>query len=178
MFGFNTNKMLSIVSEYLNDIISTNDSEFTDYVKFALRILSAENKMYLFDKMSNQGSLNFTTINVYSQKISEDKLEYITKFADKDIYPFTFSDLKDSIKMEAIHPGDLETFIAGKDNVFLPVLFRSDKIGMHSLLLFINKQQEVYLVDSNNRPNYFNSIFNEDVTYKLEKMIENYFQSF
>jgi hypothetical protein len=168
----------------LNSITEFSSNEpLSERALHCIKMLSAADVNIILPIICNQQPLVKPTYFIYKQTLQDDRFEYITTFDDpkSNTPPINFDVSDDSLILNILSFEDIIKLLnSNLTHIFLTVVyFCNSKDCGHQSVLFLNVvQQEIYLIEPNGRPTFYDSVFKHNVGIKLENMLRTFFEEF
>ena len=169
--------------QYADNIkISEEDVSF-ERAKFLTSHMSSNMYNSLVSISSGQPFIKNPEYSTFTYNFEDDNLELVTSFQPdgNDVYfPMNLNILDDRIVSDCLDIIELMNYLYNCQHlkmVLLPIDYSCDIInaGHVGMLAIYIDSKEVYCVDPNGFPSYFNNILKYNVTQKIESMFAEYF---
>lgn len=179
------NNPFDFLNKLLKDVLQYSTDNFSKDIKDCfIYHLTPHVISYLLTKITKQPFIKDPEYTIYKQTfIDSNELETITNTNSLySIYPIIFNIIDDSIILQIISVEILIKFIMVMDEkfryIFLPIYYECEINDVsHLAVLVIDKiELEVYLLDPNGNPSFFNKITHINIIDNIESMLKNYFE--
>ncbi len=153
--------------------------KYTEREAYITATLSPKYEAIILKELLDQPYIHNPEYSIFQYDIQKHTLELITSFIEKNsIYPINFQIADKNVIVNCLSILSLGTFLINSDNryVFLPVNYESEvkKGGHRATLVIDNKDNNVYLLEPNGRPSYFNTLVSNSEA-AIESFYEQYF---
>ena len=177
--------MFSVIQNSLAGISSFSNGKLLPDQKKYVSTISYNNFEKVLEMINNQETIKYPIFSIYKQHFNnggDNILEFIDdiKNPQNDTPPFTVDVTDNCLVMNTISLKCMSTYI--KHNIkekylFFCLVYGCElKESTHQGIIMVNNDdKKIYLIDPNGSPTYFNDIFNFQVNYEIENMVENYF---
>lgn len=176
--------MFQEISAALDNIINIGnpDQEYDEEKRNKVKKISYGTFYHILNMIHNHRMINLEDTVIYKQNLFTDKFEEVTYVLyDKmmDLFPIVIDSSDDSLILTAPSTYFLAEYIKKeiKNNyIVIPVNYACGLIdsGHIAILAINNVAKNIYLLDPNGKPDYFNNVFTEDVSQNVELLISNY----
>lgn len=160
------------------------DNEFSDKHKHFIERMPYKQFDNVFQMITNQKPIKNIAYSIYKMDYETMDFEFVAydlSDIDTDNTYHTVIDISDKhLLLNTLTPACLAEYINDNENnetLFLTFnYYCSAKKEAHQSCIHINtKSKKIYLIDPNGSPDYFNNIFDIDLSFLVEKMLHNYF---
>ena len=182
--------MFEYVCSTYRDVMKHDIKEDFSIVKKKLELMNCQRVESLLNKLNiqsfkleNKLEDKFALLNssVFSFDYNTLNTEHICDVVDDNTNFITLNLEKDKLIIDLPSVHSLGEFINITNNkyIFIPILYGSigtaKVLHMAMMVLFLD-DKEVYLLEPNNRPTYFNKFVDCDISYHIETFFNNYFE--
>jgi len=175
--------MFTQINNTLSSVISfSNSCDLTDKMKKFNRTLNYKKFDKLISLINDQSIISNKEYVLYKQKLDVMDFEvesYILEDTN-EIYPLIVDAIDDYLLLNSITPNCLAEYIKKNynlDYIFIPLNYgnNANDNSHQSMIMFDNRNMKIYNIDPNGKSDYFNNIFDNDMSFEIDTLLCNYF---